>query len=453
MSSGTSVLAMRPKLTKLTRGMAALTVVMMLFFVMALVAGYTNRNLIFEQRISANNYRSTKALEAADAGVEWAVAMLNGGRVSTSCQASNVAQDDDFRRRFLADAPDDSANGPGGYNLAWGVNLAGRMFPSCINRDGALTCICPSSTVRAPAISAPADGVGSAFAVSFLLPGNDVRPGAIQIATRGCASPGQGSTACFSQSSETPQVDSVFNSLVTLGLVRALPIAPPAALTAGTTIDASAGRLLVSNPDPQTAMAVNAGGAMTPGGGGNDRLEGPSGTDRSDASRLVRTNDSNLASLAAAPNDAWFRTNFGSDPAAFSRQPATMFINCDAGCRWANLANVVASYPRNPIYVRGNLTLDPALDVGSVQDPLMLVVNGTLTVATTANITGFLHGSSVVWTSAATVRGAVMSASNFTTSATTTIVYDAPVLTRISLRYGSFVRVPGSWNSVPNTVF
>jgi len=83
----------------------------------------------------------------------------------------------------------------------------------------------------------------------------------------------------------------------------------------------------------------------------------------------------------------------------------------------------------------------------------MLVVNGRLTVATSANITGFLHGTSVVWTDAATVRGAVMSASSFTTSTTTTIVYDAAAINKISLRYGSFVRVPGSWNSVPNTVF
>ena len=63
------------------RGMAALTVVMILFFVMALVAAYTNRNLLFEQRISANSYRSNRALEAADAGVEWTVAMLNAGRI------------------------------------------------------------------------------------------------------------------------------------------------------------------------------------------------------------------------------------------------------------------------------------------------------------------------------------------------------------------------------------
>ena len=63
------------------RGAAALVVVMMLFFIMSLVAAYASRNLIFEQRTSANNYRSTQAFEAAEAGLEWAIAMLNGGRI------------------------------------------------------------------------------------------------------------------------------------------------------------------------------------------------------------------------------------------------------------------------------------------------------------------------------------------------------------------------------------
>ena len=41
-------------------GLAALTVVMILFFVMAMVAAYTNRNLIFEQRIATNSYRGQR---------------------------------------------------------------------------------------------------------------------------------------------------------------------------------------------------------------------------------------------------------------------------------------------------------------------------------------------------------------------------------------------------------
>ena len=61
-------------------GAAALIVVMMLFFVISMVAAYASRNLIFEQKTSANQYRATQAFEAAEAGLEWAAAMLNGAR-------------------------------------------------------------------------------------------------------------------------------------------------------------------------------------------------------------------------------------------------------------------------------------------------------------------------------------------------------------------------------------
>jgi Tfp pilus assembly protein PilX len=57
------------------RGVATLIVVLVLFFVVSLVAAYTNRNLIFEQRTASNQYRSTQALEAAEAGLEWAISM------------------------------------------------------------------------------------------------------------------------------------------------------------------------------------------------------------------------------------------------------------------------------------------------------------------------------------------------------------------------------------------
>jgi Tfp pilus assembly protein PilX len=40
------------------RGAATLLVVVVLFFILALVTAYASRNLIFEQRISANNQRS-----------------------------------------------------------------------------------------------------------------------------------------------------------------------------------------------------------------------------------------------------------------------------------------------------------------------------------------------------------------------------------------------------------
>ena len=424
------------------RGMAALTVVMILFFVMAMVAAYTNRNLIFEQRISANTYRANKALDAADAGVEWTVAMLNGGRVNTACLPSTDVANSDFRRLYLADASDADPNGAGGYSLSWGADRSNRLFPACINRDGALSCICPTAATRNPDIGAPADGIGSAFSVSFILPGNAVRPGAVQFATRGCASPGTGGTACFAQTSNTPTVDALAGALSTVGLVRALPLAPIAALTAGTTIDATAGELQIGNGDPSRGLTAHAGTAINLNGAGDNLFTGPAGSG-SDG-KLV---DASLSQLSAGANEAWFRAMFGVPAATFQRQPAVIRVNCATGCQLSALTSTLAGYPRNPIWVNGNLDIDAAADLGSNLDPLMLVVNGTLTVSAGARITGFVHANGITWSAAsAWVKGAMVSSTTFTATSRATLIYDRPVLDTIRLRYGSFVRVPGSWN-------
>ena len=83
------------------RGAATLIVVMILFFVMSLVAAYTNRSLIFEQRTSANQYRSTQSLEIADAGMEWAISQLNYSRIDSACAKSASTSDTSFRQRYL----------------------------------------------------------------------------------------------------------------------------------------------------------------------------------------------------------------------------------------------------------------------------------------------------------------------------------------------------------------
>jgi hypothetical protein len=71
---------------------ATLTVVMVLFFVVSLVAAYAGRTSIFEQRTSANQYRSTQALEAAEAGLEWAV-VLEGLGGAEQFDGDDVAGD------------------------------------------------------------------------------------------------------------------------------------------------------------------------------------------------------------------------------------------------------------------------------------------------------------------------------------------------------------------------
>ncbi|MCK7493803.1 MAG: PilX N-terminal domain-containing pilus assembly protein [Comamonadaceae bacterium] len=94
------------------RGAASLVVVLVLFLVVSLVAAYTSRNLIFEQRTGINQYRSTQALEAAEAGLEWTIQMLNAGLIDTACAPDPSAARSfppalpHHRRRQRHDRPD-----------------------------------------------------------------------------------------------------------------------------------------------------------------------------------------------------------------------------------------------------------------------------------------------------------------------------------------------------------
>lgn len=420
-------------------GMAALTTVMILFFVMALVAAYTNRNLIFEQRISANSYRANRALAATDAGVEWAIAMLNGGRIDANCRPSTLSGNDDFRRRYLLDSTDPTVP-EGGYELAWGTTSSNAVFPACILlSNGSSSCICPRVGGTIPTISAPVDGIGSSFRIGLMLPGSAVRPGAVQFTSRGCTNPGSGDSACYAQTgNENLSVDGVAGALATVGLVRALPVPPIAALTAGGTVSGTS--LRISNPDAATAIAAHAASAPSPSA--NVVYQGPAGSDSTTALSI----DSNLLVKSSEANNGWFRAMFGMPPAMYQRQPAVVRVDCTAGCTMTNVASALAGYPRNPIWLDGNLDIDSASTIGSTTDPVMLIVNGNLTVSANATVRGFIHANQIAWSSPATVQGAVVSATDFNATATATIVYDKALLDIIRLRYGSFVLAPGGWN-------
>jgi hypothetical protein len=258
---------------------------------------------------------------------------------------------------------------------------------------------------------------------------------------------GDGGSACTAQTQDIlPTVDGLSGALTTVGLVRALPLPPIAALTTGGAVNAPAGTLAVSIlsvDDGGFGLTVYAGGAVSPGAlaAGADAL-------------LERENEAPLQALAVAPNELWFRSMFGQDRATFQRQPAVVRVDCAAGCTRANLNNVLAGYPRNPIWVDGNLDLDsvaPAPAIGSAAEPVMLIVTGQLTVSANVQITGFVHANSINWAAAAggaTVSGAMVSATTFTAQGVATLAYNWQVLDTIRLHYGSFVRAPGSWNLI-----
>ena len=131
---------------------------------MTLIAFFVNRGMVFEQKTSANQYRSTKAFEMAEAGLEWAVAKLNNESAiaattaAFNCAPSTVTADNSFIRRYLTIAvgginavADGRAAaiiaGDGsvvyercpapGNNAAWPANTDGQpRFRIEFNRDG-----------------------------------------------------------------------------------------------------------------------------------------------------------------------------------------------------------------------------------------------------------------------------------------------------------------------------
>ena len=430
------------------RGVAALTVVMVLFFVMALVAAYTNRNLIFEQRISLGTYRSARAAEAAEASVNWALSVLNGGRINSQCRPSVDPNDTDFRQMLTAvPAPDSIPPAPpGSYAVPSDSLTANELVWGCVIADGVTRCACPTTTAPNPVITRPADGKGSAFHVSLYLPEDNLpKAGMLGLQGSACGSLGDGRNDCARSTNffGQPQADGVSAVAQIVGLLRALPLAPQATLTAGGAINAAAGTLIVANPYNSSTML--SGLAYTPGAGGGDVFRPPAGSTGQGWQQGI----GGLTNLVGQANDGWFRTLFAMSRVNYGLQPAVRVIDCAAGCTEANLTPVLLGFPRNPIIMNGQVTITGAVPLGSAANPVMLVINGALTITANANITGFVHANSVVWNATtATLSGAMMTPGDFTLGpgAVARMSFDKASIDLIKYRYGSFVRAPGSWN-------
>src|SRR4051812_27398520 len=85
-------------------GAATLVIVMVLLFVLMLGVAYGQRSLLFEQKASLNQYHATQAAEAARAGLDWALARLNGLPLDDRCQPANDGTPLRDRVLRLADA-------------------------------------------------------------------------------------------------------------------------------------------------------------------------------------------------------------------------------------------------------------------------------------------------------------------------------------------------------------
>ena len=440
-------------------GAATLIIVLILFFVVSLVAAYTNRNLIFEQRTANNQYRSTQALEAAEAGLEWTIGLLNLGRVDNSCISSASTSDLPFRQRYL------SIDGTGRIVPVMDSS-GGELSAACVFTGSGWQCSCPTSGT--PSLTQPTGpGLYPAFRVRFqrivgtLMAATTPRqPGVVRVQVVGCTrADASGLDPCLAFPGEVDgsgnriDIGSTGEGRVTLtGLLAVTGTAtspPQAALVAKGNVNAavSSYNSIVGG----SGVTIHAGGSIS----GVNQLVSLAGSPGGTASTISNDSSMVLSDLSGTDgilsNDRMFAAVFNLRPDTFKEQPAVVQKTCGStGCTASDVRTIVSAHPWRPIWLSGDLDVDSSGDIGSVGQPVLLIVNGDLKFTSpTVTIYGVVYVRTAAgqWTTsgAGQVVGGTVADGDVVGSGTTSFVFDPNVISLIRWNTGSFVRVPGSW--------
>jgi hypothetical protein len=405
------------------RGLAATAAALLLFFAMGLIIAFTNRSLVFEQRTSANQYRYTKAFEAAEAGLEWTIASLNvKDTVGTNC-LPDTSTANSFRGVHLNVDANTGSLSPRGVS------------PVCVITAGGYSCSCPT-TGQATVSANP----GPAFRVEFFSTdesGASLAPGVVRLLVHGCTS-AEGS--CHPAGTGSP--DGYAKVRVLLGVLPALGTAPAAAITAKTTVSwsGSGAALGAINTDPSTnGITINAGGNVDEDKARITTIPG------SPPTSSIIENDS---SLSAISTDQMFQTFFGMTKAQF--QQIAKSVTCPSNCS-STLEAAVASFGNETpiIWVTNDMDISGNVSIGSTSNPVILVVDGNIHLNGTMDVFGMVYASSSTWDNtgggSAFLRGAAVSEGAFTGNGTPDFYFDADVLKRLRYQPGAFMKIPGSW--------
>jgi len=436
-----------PTYPRRQRGAAALAVSMVLLFAMTLVAFFANRGIIFEQKTAANQMRSTRAFETAEAGLEWAVAMLNDSRViNTSCVAA-AGQPTSFRDKYVPAGSPTNLSPVAGSRPGCRITAAGT----------APVCNCPTG-------GATADFTGTAFNVTtptdpnFTVEFSDVPtdPESVVVTAYGCVNQ---TAPCTAANNATG--DATARVTVMLKLRPILRAAPAAALTTGgwaqicgsfniTNATAAAnGYLVNSGGQTQIGNGTYSSGALPAGapncgGGGGQTLATMPGTPI--ASSIV-ANDTSLSSISGS-SEAMFSAFFGTTLAQYIAAPTTYTVTGTSAInRGTNLLAAYALGYRS-FWVDGDIQFSGNATLGSATQPVVMASASDMTFNGNYDIYGIIYSDSASWndlgTGTSDIHGAVVSRVNYRNNGNGTIIYDPLALGNVR-DTGPLVRVPGSW--------
>lgn len=423
------------------RGATTLVVVMALFLVVAMLAAFASRNMVYEQRIASNYYRAGVAYEAAEAGIEWALAMVNGDRIDGSCR-NDATSTTDLRSRYLRINQSSRVITP--------VSTAtGAMLACYYGASNTWICQCPTPTPTAagaivmPTLSAPS-GLQPMFTVGFKADSN-MPPGTARLTVVGCTGL---SSQCVNNLTAAANALGKAEQSVDIALVSALKMPPVSPLVARGSV----------NPGSPAALGLF---NMTPGGSGLlvqtgqaliaadlARAESLPGSLASDS---MITSDSLIRDQLA---ERFFASFFGMNSDYYRGQPKMRTISvatsCSTDCTGPLSSQITAG--GQMFWLDAPATFAESVTLGSATNPVVIVVNGDLTISQPIQIYGLLYvRGTLTWTNPSggvpsTVTGAVVTEGNVVAAGpgSVNMVYDAALMQILNNQRGSFVRVPGS---------
>jgi hypothetical protein len=402
------------------RGGAVLALVGLLVLSALLAAAFTHRNLLFEHGSAANHFRAAQASEAADAGLDWALAHLNSqAPLDDDCRPGSAEQGALFAERFLA-GPD----AQGRWSVREQASTHRPLQASCTASGAGFDCRC-----------APDAGGGTdtetrqRFSVHF-----ESSPASEQVhlLASGCSgtaadcAAGLGGTAVRA------------HARVTLARLPALTTPPAAALTLRGALSLPDAPFELSHRTPASGgLTLRSGGAIDA-----PRLSLHS-VPGAPAWASVVDHDAFLSRIDAA---AFFDSLFRMSASQWQQQPDVRHVACATACDEA-LVRALADGTHPRLWLRGGLHLASPQTLGSARAPVLLVVDGPVRFDAAVRIHGLVHGRAETWTdhAGAQVHGAVTLETDLAGRGASRIVHDAAILSRLRTRSGTWARVPGSW--------
>lgn len=413
------------------KGAATLVVVMVLFFIMAMMAAFANRNLLFEQRIASNYYRAGVALEVADAGLDWALTQLNSGAINAQC-LTNAAPVISFKDRYLEIDP-----------------VTRRIKPrqdvgtvaDCVHVHGTgWRCQCPAINTWAAAPAATSAAMMQpSFQVSLRVDPADP-PGIVRVQSDGCTS--SSINQCIDEDAAINASLGQAKVTAQFALVSALKMPPATPLTVAGNVIMDASGLGLHNSDPSSnGLLLLAGG--TAAGWVDARLDSLPG---SPVQQALITDDTTLRDAAAG--NMMFAMYFGMSLARYKTQPVAREVVCSANCS----VELAIAYTQGVrvAWIEGPAALSSNIILGTATAPMLLIVNGALTLTGPMQFNGVIYAKgNILWTNTsaqlALVNGALIGEGSMTSTGTVDLWYQGSVINALNNVTGSFVRVPGSW--------